>query len=92
MSWKTAATVLIVVFVIAVMQSALAGPAVQIQESLNGTGDYSKLDGVSGYNGNEVISGLLGSWFDMGLLAMFGVMAWGVARVVRRELTRGGQL
>lgn len=90
MSWRTVATVLIVVFLIAVVQSALAGPLVQITSSLNDTGDYGDLDGVEGYDGNSVISGMASDWFNMGLVAMFGMMAYGIARVVRRELTRGG--
>lgn len=90
MSWRTAATVLIVVFVIAVVQSVLAGPFVQVTNDLEATGDYSDLDGVDGYNGNDVITGLIDDWFNMGLIAMFGVMAWGVWAVVRRELNIGG--
>lgn len=89
MSWKTATVVLIVVFAIALAQSALAGPMVQVTDSLNETGDYSNLDGVDGYNGNDVITGLVDDWLNMGLIGMFGIMIWGIARVVRRELTRG---
>lgn len=90
MSWKTVATVLIVIFSIALIQSVLAGPTVAILNGLNATGDYSDLDGADDdWNGNDIITSLAQDWFDMGLVAMFGVIAWGVARVLRRELTRG---
>lgn len=92
MSWRTIATVLIVVFAVAIVQAALAAPLNSVLGDLNDTGDYSDLDGVDDYNGNSIIGGLWSSWMNMGLVAMFGMMVWGVARVVRRELTRGGRL
>jgi hypothetical protein len=89
MSWRTAATALVVVFAIAMAQAVLIGPVLQVTSDLNDTGDYSDLEGADDdYNGNEVISSLPGQWLNMGLVAMFGIMAWGIARVVRRELTR----
>jgi hypothetical protein len=89
MSWRTAATALVVVFAIAMGQAVLIGPVLQVTSDLNDTGDYSDLEGADDdYNGNEVISSLPGQWLNMGLVAMFGIMAWGIARVVRRELTR----
>lgn len=91
MSWRTAAAVLIVVFAIAVVQAALAGPFTSVQTSLNQTGDYGDLEGAGpDYDGNDIITSLIGDWFNMGLVAMFGAMVWGVWRVVRREITRGG--
>lgn len=87
MSWKTAATALIVIFVIVLLQSVLAGPFVQIQEGLNETGDHSN----EYYDGNSLITGWVSDWFNMGLVAIFGLMTWAVARVVRKELTRGGR-
>lgn len=92
MSWRTIAAVLIVVFSLALVQSVLAAPFISITSDLNDTGDYSNLEGVDGYNGNTVIDSLMGDWFNMGLVGMFGIMVWGVARVVRNELTRGGGL
>jgi hypothetical protein len=89
MSWRTAATVLVVALAIAMAQVVLIGPVLQVTSDLNDTGDYSDLEGADDdYNGNEVISSLPGQWLNMGLVAMFGIMAWGIARVVRRELTR----
>lgn len=86
MSWKATATVLIVVFTIVLIQSTMAGPANQITEDLNATGDYNN----EHFNGNELITSYVGDWLNMGLIGMFGIMLWGLARVVRRELTRGG--
>jgi hypothetical protein len=89
MSWRTAATALVVALAIAMAQVVLIGPVLQVTSDLNDTGDYSDLEGADDdYNGNEVISSLPGQWLNMGLVAMFGIMAWGIARVVRRELTR----
>lgn len=85
MSWKTAATVLIIVFVIALLQSLLASPALTLTQDLNQSGDYDN----QYFNGNNLISGYLSSWFDAGLVAIFGMMVWGFARVVRKELFRG---
>lgn len=87
MSWKTAATVLIIVFVIVLLQAVLAGPFVQIQNDLNETGDYSN----DYFDGNALITGWISDWFNAGLIGIFGIMTWGVARVLRRELTRGGR-
>lgn len=91
MSWKTATTVLIVIFAIAVAQSILADPAVTIQSSLNETAGDVSIDTGPGedFNGNAHITGILGDWFNMGLIGMFGIMMWGLARAVRRELTKG---
>lgn len=86
MSWRTAATLLIIVFVLLLLQATLAGPAVQISDDLNATGDYDN----DHFNGNDRITGYVSDWFNMGLVAVFGMMLWGVARVIRRELTRGG--
>lgn len=93
MAWRAVAAVCIAVFVLAIVQSALAGPVHDVQTQLNETGDYSDLEGAgSDYNGNDVITGLFDDWMHMGLIAMFGLMAWGGWRVIRKELTRGGGL
>lgn len=85
MSWKTAATVLIIVFVLLLLQSTLAGPMTQTVDALNETGDYDNPH----FNGNSLIPGYLSSWFDMILVGVFGMIAWAGARVLRREITRG---
>lgn len=92
MSWQTVSAVLMVVFSLVLVQAVLAEPFIQITNDLNDSGDYSSLEGVDGYNGNTVIGGLMEDWFNMGLIGIFGMMLWGVGWVVRRELTRGGQL
>ncbi len=88
MGWKTIATVLIVVFTLVLVQSTLVGPATQITNDLNETGDYNN----EHFNGNKLITSYVGDWLNMGLIGIFGIMMWGVAHVVRRELTRGGKL
>lgn len=85
MSWKTAATVLIVVFVLLALQATLAGPMTQTLDALNETGDYNN----SHFNGNDLIPGYISSIFNMILIGVFGMMGWGAARILRREITRG---
>lgn len=91
MSWKTIATVLIVVFALALVQASLAGPMVTVQDSLNESAGDIQIDTGPGqsFDGNSIITGMMGHWFNMGLVAMFGIMAWATARVVRKELTQG---
>jgi len=88
MSWRTVSVVLIVVASVAILQSLLADPLIQVLNALASSGDYSNVAGT-GMNGNTYITGLAGSWLNMGLVLIFGIMAWGLARVLRRELTRG---
>lgn len=85
MSWRAAAAVLITVFAIVLVQAVLAGPLITFQEDLSATGDYSN----EHFDGNSIMEGLPSVWFHMGLIGMFGIMLWAIARVVRRELTRG---
>lgn len=86
MSWRVVATVLIVVFSIILLQGVIAGPLTETSERLNESGDYDN----EHFDGNQIISSLPGDWFNMGLVAIFGVMLWGAWRVIREELTRGG--
>lgn len=86
MSWRAAATVLIVVFGVVLVQAAIADPLITFETSLNATGDYSN----EHFDGNAIIDGLPQAWFNMGLIAIFGLMVYGVMRVIRQELTRGG--
>jgi hypothetical protein len=85
MSWRTAAAVLIVVFSITLTMAVVAGPLKDFQQGINESGDYSN----DHFDGEQTIQDTISSFFDMGLVAVFGIMAWGIARVVRRELTRG---
>jgi len=87
MSWKQAAAFLTVVFVITVIQTAIAGPLVTLQDTLINAVDF----GSPHFNGASLIRGIVSSWFQMGLVAIFGLMLVAIARVVRRELTRQGR-
>lgn len=85
MSWKTAATLLTIVFVLVMIQSVLAQPLSTVTTDLNATGDYNN----EHFDGNARITGYFGDWLNMGLIGIFGILMWGFARVLRRELTRG---
>lgn len=82
MGWREVAAVLIVVFTVVLIQSVAAPALVQTTEELKTTGDYAN----EHFDGEQLITGFVASWFDMGLIAMFGMMVWGISRVVRREL------
>lgn len=86
MTWRTVAAVMVVIFLIAVIQSIMAGPLVTVSESFNQTGDYD----LDGNLNNSFITDLPNAWFNMGLVGMFMFLGWGVARVVRREITQRG--
>lgn len=88
MSWRTTAAVLIVVVSIIIVQSLITDPLIRILDALAGSGDYSDVAGT-GLDGGALITGFAGDWLNMGLVLIFGIMAWGIARVVRKELTRG---
>jgi len=82
MGWREVAAVLTVVFVVVVIQTIAAPALVQTTEDLKDSGEYSN----DHFDGESLIDGYVDAWFNMGLIALFGMMAWGVARVVRREL------
>jgi|APHM01.1.fsa_nt_gi hypothetical protein len=84
MGYRQVLTVLVVVFVITLVQSALAAPLVQLEGALTGVADLSG----GQFDGEVLISGLFDSWFNMGLVAVFGLIILSAARVLRRELTR----
>lgn len=83
MSWRTAATALIVVFVMLLVWATLADPLVQIGNAFQGVETSGQ------FNTEQKIDTNIQAWFNMLLLAVFGVMGWAFWRVVRRELTRG---
>jgi hypothetical protein len=85
MSWKTVATVLITVFAIALVQATAIGPLFKLTDELSDDGDYNN----EYYSVRDRIDGFVSSWINMGLVGIFGMMAYGAARVVRKELTRG---
>jgi hypothetical protein len=87
MSWRVVSVVFIVVFTLSLVGMAMAGPLTQVSEDLNETGDYSD---NGEFDGNALITGLDGAWFNVILIGIFGIIAWGAARILREELTRGG--
>lgn len=88
MSWRTIAAVLVVVFTLVMVSTIFASPLVQIMDGLQSSGDYGDDEGGHDFDGEQRMEDLQDSWFNMTLLGIFGFMAWGVARVVRKELTR----
>lgn len=86
MAWKTVMTAIAIVFVLALATVMLAGPLANVIGTLDDSGEY---DNTGFYDGNSIMNGLMGDWFTMSLIAIFGVMMWAFARVLRRELTRG---
>lgn len=84
MAWKTVATAIIVIFAILLTQMVLTGPVEQVETQLNETGDYDN----EHFDGNDRITSIAGHWYNMGLIAAFGLMFWGTVWVVRKELTR----
>lgn len=87
MSWQQAATFLVVVFIIVVIQAAVAGPLVEVQDSLTSNVDFNN----EHFNGPDLIEGLVSTWFNMGLVAIFLLAGSVIALLVRRELTRQGR-
>lgn len=83
MSWKQAAALVSIIFVITVVQSLLAGPIFQFQDTVIAAVSF----GSPHFDGASLIKGLISSWFNMGLVAVFLVIGVAIARVVRKELT-----
>lgn len=82
MSWKQAASLVTIIFVLTLLQSLLADPVYSLEASLLDVGF-----GSPHFDGASLISGLISSWFDMGLVAVFVVIGVALARTVRKELT-----
>jgi hypothetical protein len=83
MAIRTGTTVIIVIFAATVVWVGLADPLVQIGAAFKG------IDTSGQFGKTALIDGMISSWFNAILILVFGIMAWGVIRVVRRELTRG---
>ncbi|UPV72977.1 hypothetical protein M0R89_10495 [Halorussus limi] len=79
--WKTVVTVLLFIFTMVMVQAA-AGPA------LESTGEKIKsandLD-TRHWDGESLIDGMISSFFDGIMVAIFGILIWGVAYSVRKE-------
>lgn len=86
MAWRTVATVVIVVFVAVLTWTVLADPLVETGE------DFKGLDPKDGdqIDPSTRIDEMIGGFFDMFLILVFGVMGWGLWRIFRKEITRGG--
>jgi len=82
MSWKQAASLLTIIFILTLLQSLLADPVYTLENSLLAV-DF----GSPHFDGASLISGLISSWFNMGLVAVFVVIGVALARTVRKELT-----
>jgi hypothetical protein len=82
MSWKQAASLVTIIFVLTLLQSLLADPVYTLETSLLAV-DF----GSPHFDGASLISGLISSWFNMGLVAVFVVIGVALARTVRKELT-----
>jgi len=89
MAWRTIAAVLTVVFTLVVVSTVMAGPLNAVLSDLQDSGDYGDDNGPADFDGEQRISDLKSSWYNMTLLGIFGFLAWGVVRVMRKELTRG---
>lgn len=83
MSWRTIATIMTVVFVAVAAWMTLADPLLSVAEAFKGL----ETSGYFGYDAR--VDGLVGSFFNMFLVLIFGVIAWGVWWVIRRELSTG---
>jgi flagellar biosynthesis protein FlhB len=86
MGWKQAAGLLTIIFIIVVVQSAVAGPLVELQNA------FLEVDFANEHwDASALITGMVSSWFNMGLVAIFLLMGATLARAVRKELTRQNQ-
>lgn len=83
MSWRTAATLMIVVFVMLIVLSVMADPLVQIANA------FQDLETSGQFNTDSKIDANVNAWFNMVLVGIFGIFGWATWRVLRRELTRG---
>jgi len=84
MSWRTVAAVFIAVFAFLVVLGTMADPLVQIADAFIG------LETSGQFNTDSKINTLVSAVFNSILIGIFGLLAWGIWRVIRRELTRGG--
>lgn len=82
--WQTVVTVMVLVFTLAIAQALLAGPATDVSNDLNESGDYDN----EYFDGNDLIGSWTDDWLNMGLAGIFGTLVFGAAVVLRRELTR----
>jgi hypothetical protein len=87
MSWRTIAAVIVFIFTMILLLPMTTIALPDTVNELNSTGDYD-----SRYlDGNSVMGDMVESVYSGVILAVMGIMAWGFARVVRKEssLLRG---
>lgn len=84
MSWRSVAMVVVGIFSLGMIATVIAPVGVRVVTSLLATGDY---DGQ--YLTESMATGLIGTWFDTVIFAMFGLMLVALAWVLRNELNRG---
>jgi hypothetical protein len=84
MTWKQAATLVVIVFTLTLLQAMVASPLVTLQDDLKDSGNLTN----EHWDGEQLITDLTDKWFTMGLVALFVLPGVAIAFVVRRELTR----
>lgn len=84
MGWRTVAAVMIAVFAFLAVWVTMADPLVQISNT------FIDIETSGQLNTDSKITSLVDSLFNMILAGVFGILMWGIWRVIRRELTRGG--
>jgi len=87
MSWKTAAALIITVGTLLAAGAFLGPVLTDVVYTIMGTGDYN-----GQYMSETMATGLVGTWFNTILIAVFGIIVASIVYVVRNEITRGGGL
>ena len=79
--WKTIFTIVVFVFLMVMIQ-AVAGPA--LESTGEGIKESQDLE-TKYWDGNQLIDGMISSFFDGIMVAIFGIFVWGISRAIRRE-------
>lgn len=82
MSWRVVAAIMIALFAILVVSATTADPLRQVTDSIEG------LDGADQDVQEQADSGI-GAYSNLILILVFGLIGWGIWRLVRREVTEG---
>jgi len=85
MSWRLAATVLIAIFALVTLMTVTAQPIHTVTDSI-----VEIDDGEGGhFDTEEQQESSIRGYFNSILVLIFGLIAWGAWRVLRKELTEG---